>query len=397
MSPAKTQIADLTPAKVLLCDPAFSAMPLLAALKAAGFYVAVTGARPGDPCHWLADMSLQTDYSNREALLAVTREHAFDYIVPGCTDVSYISAAWVARVLDLPGFDEPAVIEMIQDKGRFRAYAKDHHYPVPRATSDILEAALLAFPILIKPVDSFSGKGIQKIVNADGLDEGYRNAILQSPSGQVLFEEFVEGQLFSHSAFIRDGVIVGDFFVKEYCTVHPYQVNSSCLATRLEPMAVQKMRDWLKTFMHDANLCDGLMHTQFISKNGDISLIESTRRCPGDLYSRLIEISTGIDYAAQYIDAFCGRAIRPVAPLLETKPISRYTVSLHEDCHFVDVTMSMPNVGIAYVPIRKSGEFMRAAPFDRAGIYFIEHASLAIMEEMTERIVEHVNVNRIIA
>lgn len=388
-----TQAVNSRQEKVLLCDAAFSAMPLLAALKAAGFFVAVTSSRPDDPCHALAHQSSPIDYSNRQSLCDLVREHRFDYIVPGCTDVSYLAASSVARTLGLPGFDREEIVNVIHDKGLFREYAQKKGYPIPRATGAMNEAPGLAFPILIKPVDSFSGKGIKKVATAGALEEGYREAVRHSPSGQVLFEEFVEGRLYSHSAFICKGAIVSDFFVSEYCTVHPYQVNSSCLATRLEPTVKRKMRAWLAAFAQDAGLCDGLVHTQFISRHGEIRLIESTRRCPGDLYSRLVAASTGIDYAALYVSGFCGRVNAVDTPSPQSRPVSRHTVSLNEDCHFVDATLSLPNVALTYVPIRKTGEFMRAAPFDRAGIYFIEHASFDVMEATTEHIVQHVVVN----
>ncbi|MBC7513225.1 MAG: carbamoyl-phosphate synthase small subunit [Herminiimonas sp.] len=389
-----TQAVNTTQKKVLLCDAAFSAMPLLEALKAARFHVAVTSGRPQDPCHALAHQSLPIDYSDRQALQELVREHRFDFIVPGCTDISYLAASTVARALGLPGFDREEIVNVIHDKGLFREYAQKQGYPIPRATGVMTDAVALAFPILIKPVDSFSGKGIEKVDTPAELDASHQQAIRHSPSGQVLFEEFVEGRLYSHSAFLRNGAIDSDFFVSEYCTVHPYQVNSSCMANRLDPVVKQKMRGWLTTFAQHADLCDGLVHTQFISRNGEIWLIESTRRCPGDLYSRLIATSTGVDYAALYVSGFCGSADRAGAPVPQSRPISRHTVSLNEDCHFVDTTLSLPNVALTYVPIRKTGEFLRAAPFDRAGIYFIEHASLEVMEATTEQIVRHVVVNR---
>ena len=51
---------------------------------------------------------------------------------------------------------------------------------------------------------------------------------------------------------------------------------------------------------------DGLIHTQFISDNNTFSLIEVTRRCPGDLYSKLIQMSTGINYSELYSMPFMG-------------------------------------------------------------------------------------------
>ena len=177
-----TQAVNSRQEKVLLCDAAFSAMPLLAALKAAGFFVAVTSSRPDDPCHALAHQSSPIDYSNRQSLCDLVREHRFDYIVPGCTDVSYLAASSVARTLGLPGFDREEIVNVIHDKGLFREYAQKKGYPIPRATGAMNEAPGLAFPILIKPVDSFSGKGIKKVATAGALEEGYREAVRHSPS-----------------------------------------------------------------------------------------------------------------------------------------------------------------------------------------------------------------------
>ena len=41
------------------------------------------------------------------------------------------------------------------------------------------------------------------------------------------------------------------------------------------------------------SLVDGLLHVQFILDSGRYWFVEMTRRCPGDLYSLLIEMSTG--------------------------------------------------------------------------------------------------------
>ena len=66
-----------------------------------------------------------------------------------------------------------------------------------------------------------------------------------SKSGAVIAEEFVDGKLYSHSAFIKNKKIVVDFFVNEYCTVYPYQVNSSNISKQLS----QKIQQGLFVLM----------------------------------------------------------------------------------------------------------------------------------------------------
>src|SRR5690349_17331663 len=105
---------------VLLCDAAFSAIPILLALKRMGYRVAVCGGRPNDPGHRLADISFVIDYSDKELLLGVVTDEAIDFLVPGCTDVSYFSCAWVAERLGLPGYDTSEVTNTVHRKDAFR-------------------------------------------------------------------------------------------------------------------------------------------------------------------------------------------------------------------------------------------------------------------------------------
>ena len=47
-----------------------------------------------------------------------------------------------------------------------------------------------------------------------------------------------------------------------------------------------------------------VFHIQFILKDTKIFLIEMMLRCPGDLYGRLVELSTNFDYFGNYIKAY---------------------------------------------------------------------------------------------
>jgi biotin carboxylase len=377
---------------VLLCDAAFSAVPILLALKRRGFRVVVCGSRPADPGHALADQSLMLDYSDREALLDAVQTANVEFLVPGCTDVSYLSCAWVAAQLGLPGYDALATVNTINRKDAFRAVCRAHRFPTPRSTASQSEASALRFPMMIKPSDSFSGKGIVKIHDATEFESGLALARAQSASQSVVFEEFVEGSLHSHSAFLRGGKIASDFFVDEYCTVHPYQVNSSNVSMDLDGEVVDGLRKWLGAFADALKLGDGLVHTQFIVAAGKFYLIEVTRRCPGDLYALLIERSTGIDYASLFAASFCGIPIADDKTSCARRYVSRHTVSVDRDCIYFASRIALHHQRVSFAPLKKTGERLRAAPLDRAGIYFIDHRSAAEMTALTPRLRSYVTV-----
>ncbi len=377
--------------EILLCDANFCVLPILESIRKNGYTLSVAGSKLDDPAHKLSDRSIAIDYSDVDILYEHISKSNYDGVVPGCNDRSYMSLAEVGeKIGGLTGFDSFETASIIHYKDKFRKFAEKRDYPIPKAIDDLNKYKVLNFPVLVKPVDSFSGKGINKANTPKELETYWAEAQKFSTNSLVVAEEFVEGKLYSHSAFIKNKKIIVDFFVNEYCTVYPYQVNSSNVATELNEEIQKSLREWTEQFAEDLNLCDGLIHTQFISDNKTFSLIEIARRCPGDLYSQLIQKTTGINYAELYAMPFCGIELPDNIDKKEEKFISRHTVSVDEECVFISSCLNIENVQIQNVQLKYSGEVMKAAPFDKSGIYFIEHRSKNEMENLTEKLKDHV-------
>lgn len=376
--------------KVLLCDANFCVLPILQSIMSKNYNLSVVGSLADDPAHQIAHNSFLIDYSKVEILYKHIQEKKYNFIVPGCNDRSYLSLSEIAEKLNYVGFDKYETALTIHHKDKFRIFAQNHLYPVPKSVYNITEIGLLKFPIMIKPIDSFSGKGIYKVNNISDVEKYWNEARKYSKNDNVIAEEFIEGKLYSHSAFIKNKKIIVDFFVNEYCTVYPYQVNSSNITTELCETIQNKLRVWTEQFANDLNLVDGLIHTQFISDNKMFFLIEIARRCPGDLYSQLIEKSTGIDYAELYMTPFLGKELPDKIEKKENRFISRHTVSVEKECIFISSGVNLENKNIQNVQLKYSGQKMKPAPFDKSGIYFIEHDSAKVMEEKTEKLKDYI-------
>lgn len=376
---------------ILLCDANFCILPIVQYIMSKNYNLSVIGSLLSDPAHEIADKSIPINYAEVDLLYKHIIEESYDFIVPGCNDRSYLSLAEIAEKLNYPGFDTCDTVLTIHHKDKFRTFAEKNNYPVPKAVSDILKVNTLKFPIIIKPVDSFSGKGISRVENLDEVKQFWKEAEQFSKTGAVVAEEFVEGNLYSHSAFIKNKKIVVDFFVNEYCTVYPYQVNSSNIATELSQKVQDGLRKWTEQFAEDLDLVDGLVHTQFLSNNDTFSLIEIARRCPGDLYSQLIEKSTGVNYAELYTMPFMGEEL-PNIIKKEEKYFSRHTVSVEKECIFISSSVNLDSKSIQNIQLKYSGQKMEPAPFDKSGIYFIEHNSAKEMENLTQSLKNYISI-----
>ncbi len=383
--------------KVLLIGSSYSSAPILTVLRKREFHISVCGAYEDDPCHEHADKSFYLDYSNAEALVALIAAEDFDYIVPSCNDFAYMSGVLAAARFDFPGFDTPNVAEILHTKHAFRQFTKAAGIPAPAWAmgGDSAALSLLQLPVLVKPVDAFSGRGVSKVCVREDLASAITTARNSSRSGDVVVEEFVDGKLHSHSAFVRNGKIVQDFFVDEFCSVYPYQVDSSNHPSLLSAFVRSAVRETMARIIGELGLCDGLLHTQFICDGETFWIIECMRRAPGDLYSNLIGYSTGAAYTEMYTQPFIGEEIvvRPLLPI--PRNMARHTISVAEPRTFFSFSHSIPSSKVTVVPLKLSGHNCQEAPYDKIAILFAELASPDLMRDLVPVLREHVNIKTI--
>jgi len=373
--------------RVLLVGTSFSASPIFFALKKYGFHVSVCGNAKDDPCHQYADKSYYIDYSKPLELLALIESENFDFLVPTCNDYSYLSAASVAEKYNFLGYDKLSVTNIIHKKNEFREFTQNNNIPVPLFKTvnsfELHGIGDMKFPLLIKPVDSFSGRGMVKVEKERDLIDGLSYAKKESRSGQVILEEFVEGSLHSHSAFIENKKISLDFFVDEFCTVYPYQVNSSNHPSRLKDSMRMRVRSAIIDLINLLELNDGLLHTQFIVNGDKFWILECMRRAPGDLFGTMIERSVDIDYADLFIRPFLGMKYPTNLISSRLNFIGRHTISRQQSKILFSIKYSLEESEVQVVPLKMSGEILEAAPFDKAAIALIRFKSLSRMLKLT--------------
>lgn len=357
--------------EALLVDTNRGAVPLWRALRDQGWQVTVVGADPQAPLARLCDRYIKANYSDGEALAAIVADRPWQAIIPGCTDASYLACAALPGAR-LRGFDSPEVVRQLFDKQALRQLASDLAIPQPALLSE--QQAIGAEAVLVKPVDGFSGGGISRLdrPTAEQLQQALAVARQRSPSGQALIEEFVQGQLYSHSAFLHNQKIEHDFFVQEDCIDSPYAVDTSCLAVDLEEDVKQQLRTVMQRLAEHLQLVDGLLHSQFLLRDGKAHLLEITRRHPGDLYGLLIQHATGFDYAARYVNGFLAEPIQPRDRPQELRPIIRHTITVGAGCDLWSLRFHEPVLIREWVPLARAGDHLGAAPQGRVAIVFLE-------------------------
>ena len=294
--------------RLLLLDTNFSSLPIYEHLLSEGHEVFVIGNNENDFLARISNNYINADYTHINEVNSIVESCRIDRVIPGSNDHSFLS--WMSLDIVNMAADKKNSIDILFNKSKFRDYCMKNSLPSPRSVSARdLEQWSGRFPLIVKPVDSFSGKGITVVPEGESsVAEAMSVAANASLTGGVVAEEFVSGQLFSHSAFLSESKIEHDFFVREYGVRNKYAVDLSYLDNEIDEEIRSKVRNTIEFIASDLDLDDGLLHTQFITHGEKIWLVEITRRCPGDLYSLLVEFSTGFKYAAAYADLFTSGA-----------------------------------------------------------------------------------------
>lgn len=362
---------NLNNKNALLVDTNFSAIPIFDYLLSLGMSVYVIGRNPNDFMAKHVEHYIQADYSDLNVLKNVISEFNIAYVIPGCNDHSYEICSHLASESYLVNVDNFDTTSTILNKSKFRHFALAHHLPVPQIFT--METAIQAScPLMVKPVDAFSGKGITQINEPTplSLQKAIEDARSYSRHGDVIIEECVKGQLYSHSAFLNNQQIAHDVIVEEYGSANPFVVDTSFVKTDFPAHLLTQVRESIEKIAQLLHLKDGLIHTQFICNEQKIWLIEITRRCPGDLYSQLIELSTGFPYAANYAQSFIGQPLKIESAQTPNQSIIRHTITQQKAGIFHYLSFNQP-VNIArYISIAIAGDLLTPSPNGRVGILF---------------------------
>jgi len=327
------------------------------------------------------------DYSDLSKLDSLIEREQFDFLVPGCNDLSYAMCAVVNKGR-FPGIDQPQTTRTINTKSMFNRLTKGLSIPSPASLN--LSEAIEVRGVIVKPVDSFSGRGISVVIQPSekNLNEAIELATSVSHTKEFTIEEFVDGQLYSYSAFLDSGRVKTGFIVREDCAANPFVVDISCVDFSFPDELRHSLVGDVETLARHLELNSGLVHLQFIVREGRYYIIEMTRRCPGDLYSLLIEHSTGYNYAAAYLSAFLGRSIpEPIATSMQQEEIIRHSVTGCKGEPFFGLEFHQPVSIKQLVPLCSAGECFMSDSHRRAAIVFIHAESAEMKNKIYQRLI----------
>lgn len=298
---------------ILVINTGWEQWPLVsAARKACGRLVAVHSSSNVSP-----DLEIDRlevfDFRDTENILALAREESIDAVVADACDYSAYTAAFVAEALGLPGAGigpaSKTTNKALQRRAITRASIPQPRYAVCADLSEARGAAAdIGYPLIIKPVDSRGGLGVQTVFSENTLETAFFQAIGKSVSWQVIVEEFIRG-----TQIVVDGYVFPESGYQPLVISSKRMVDGSHTATdyisppEIAPGLLDAVRDYDAKIVAALGIQFGMTHGEYmIDDGGTVHLIEIANRSGGVwIGAKYDPAVSGIDTTEQLIqDAF---------------------------------------------------------------------------------------------
>jgi len=275
--------------------------PYIWKAKELGLKVFATDWEDGAPGAPLADVFRRIDLRDQERSLAFASENRVEAIFTSA-DIGVPAAAYIADRLGLR-YHSPEVALTATNKRVMRDRAKASGVGGPRYfTGRNLEDALAAareigFPVVMKPVDNCSSRGVSVVDNPLELQSRFPECEKASLTGEILIEELMNGTEGSVEALVEEGepVVLGICDKQKSPLPYRYdlQLNYPGNYSNEQVCAIHQ---FIQKLVRGFGIKSGIIHVEIIVKATSVRLIElAVRGCGSNVITHLIPAMKGFD------------------------------------------------------------------------------------------------------
>ncbi|MHC4175314.1 MAG: ATP-grasp domain-containing protein [Planctomycetota bacterium] len=260
-----------------------------------------------------ADIALPIDVVDIDGATEAGRKYRIDGIMTMQTELPVPTIGKVVDELGLNGV-RFEVAKTCTNKIEARRRFAERNIPQPdfRIVSTYEEAADAAkeikFPCVTKPPDNSGSRGITKVINMNGMESAFMQAIRCSRKEKVLVEEFVEGievgaQCFSINGHCEKVLVHNDTMSRPPCMIptghsFPSMLDEKTLGETEEAIAATVDALEIETGPSNIDL--------ILDKNFKPVVIEVGARIGATCLPELVYYHTGIDWIKAAILASLG-------------------------------------------------------------------------------------------
>lgn len=358
-------------------------VPIIQYLQARNYHVTVIDPYPTSPGVLIADEHIQADVRDVENIIKLTANHEYQIVTTDQSDVSVHTTAVLAKQLNLRG-NEPDVVALYVNKYLSRVYSGQQKIPVPKYfkaynTKEVqLAIEQIGLPVILKPTDAQSSRGIVKIDNhnSEDLAKAVKLTFEATREDYILVEKFFEGTELTVEGICIDGK-------HKTLAISQKQHFRTGIASSLEYPAVlptdieTAIINCNDRYVEQSGLSIGITHAEYLYNKEDNSfcLVEIACRGGGTLISSdIAKWVSGVDLYKILIDGLNGISteVKAIEPLKRNAVLRffEFPNGIVDNIEGIDEILKMEGIKTLQLDF-KVGDLIQAANDDRSRQGFV--------------------------
>ncbi|MDO5138481.1 MAG: ATP-grasp domain-containing protein [Oscillospiraceae bacterium] len=315
--------------KALVVAGGMPQISLINQLKERGVETVLVDGSPTPVALPYPDKFYNVNIFDIEAVKAIAVEEKVDFLITVCADQVLLVVSQISEELGLPWYIDYTTAKLVSDKELMKKIFVEKGIPtspyVVMDEFDVEKTRCLHYPLIVKPVDAYSSKGVKKVLNEDELRLAFEEAKGISRTRNAIVEEFFQGEEISADLFIEDGK------VHVLCISNSDKVKDdkhfAIFRGSFPVQATEEIKHEIARVCQQVaeafGLKNGPMLVQMLTDGEKVTVLEFCARTGGAMKWLLIKHASGVDVIKGVIDLTMG--IKPDITVQE--PETKYIVN----------------------------------------------------------------------
>ena len=290
--------------KLLIMGANPETIPLVEMANSLGVKTLVTSNIPGDAAKKVAWRAYDVDGMDVSGLIELAHREQVDGVLVGVADILVPIYCKVCDALSLPCYATQEIINVFSYKDVFKATCERfgvHGIPEFYLDDrlDPADIARIKFPVMVKPVDGYSGLGMTVCYEASQLKEAVRKALAISKCRRFIVERYMRCEDMGMYYTFKDGNCSASCIYDRYTTDEQPGLSRVCLGGTYPSKHLDeyfaRMHDNALRLFKNIGIRNGVLMLSAFYENGEFYVYDTGFRLQGEAPHLLMKAVHGFD------------------------------------------------------------------------------------------------------
>lgn len=290
--------------KLLILGANPETIPLVEIANSMGVKTLVTSNRPDDAAKKYAWKACEVDGMDVPGLIALANEEKVDGVLVGVADILVPVYCKVCAALNLPCYATQEIVNVFSYKDVFKATCERYGvHGIPEfyldETLNPADIAKIKFPVMVKPVDGYSGLGCTVCFEVSELKNAVDKALEFSKNKRFIVEKYMQCEDMGMYYTFKDGYCSASCIYDRYTTDEQPGLARVCLGGTYPSKHLDeyfaRMHNGAVRLFKEIGIKNGVLMLSGFYENGEFYVYDTGFRLQGEAPHLLMKAVHGFD------------------------------------------------------------------------------------------------------